>query len=287
MKKRIAITGSSGFIASAIIKQLKDVEILKITRGDYYKVDFESKLKAFNPQIIIHTGAYGNHAKQRDDLETFEANIVKTFMLLQTTKDIPYEAFINFGSSSEYGNKSMPMREEDVLEPLTMYGCTKAASTMLARAFAIKYDKPIVTVRPFSVYGEGEAEHRFIPTVIRSIIHDEVLSLDEEGVHDWIHISDFVAGVLKVIDNAKTLQGQAVNIGTGKQYTNKDIAQMLIALTFKETKTQKVYNTRAGDSRVWVANINTMKLLGWRPKIEILEGLARCFTYYRKLYGLN
>ena len=81
-EKRIVITGSHGFIGEAIIAELQGNEIYRVKRSDYYDLDLKAELKKFYPHIIIHAGAYGNHFTQTDDMETFEANVIKTFLLL-------------------------------------------------------------------------------------------------------------------------------------------------------------------------------------------------------------
>lgn len=283
MNKLVAITGGHGFIAKALILRLTSLGYMYhlIERDDYYKPNFKETLEAVNPSLIIHCGAYGNHSSQTDDQETFEANVVKTYLLLDATKDIPYEAFINIGSSSEYGKKKWPMREDMVPEPLTMYAGTKAAGTMLARAFAKKYKKNIVTVRPFSIYGPGEAEHRFIPTVIKSLIKGEELLLDPLPYHDWTYIEDFLDGVLTVIDNAQILAGNAVNIGSGMQYRNQEVVSMLELITGLKTKILKTDIKRI-DSSNWVADNKTLRLCGWKPKTKLLDGLRKTYEEYIK-----
>lgn len=281
--KRILITGASGFIAGALIDRVypNDNNVRLVRQEDYYKPNFKEMLTNYNPHIIIHAGAYGNHSSQTDDLETFEANIVKTFLLLEATKDIPYEAFINIGSSSEYGRKQFPMSEEDILEPQTMYGATKASGTMLSRAFAKKYDKPIVTVRPFSVYGPGEADHRFIPTVIRALTKQEELFLDRLPYHDWIYIDDVIEGILAVIDQADTLKGSAVNIGTGREYRNQEVVSMLELVSGLHTKIIET-PMRPKDSTNWVADNRTLRLCGWKPKVQLMDGLRKTYEAYIK-----
>lgn len=281
------ITGQSGFIGQHLTKALEaqGIEVVGFPRwmfGDYFAMqDFFKKNK---PDYIYHLAAYGNMSNQKDDRNIFDANVLNTFNLLICTKDIPYKAFIHFGSSSEYGKKLRPMREEDILEPETMYAATKAAGTMLSRAFCKQYDKPIITVRPFSVYGEGEADFRLIPTVIHKALFNEELSLDPTAVHDWIHIDDFISGVIQVVEHAEILKGIAVNIGTGKQSTNAEIVSLIGEILDRPIKTISNYNDRPTDSTTWVGNINTLKLLKWRQQVTLREGLARTCEYYVKKY---
>ena len=282
--KRALLTGAGGFIGQAMFKRLTemDCEILCLKQDDYYQAGFKKMLETFNPQVIIHMGSYGNHSSQTDDQAIFEANVVKTYLLLDSTKDIPYEAFLNFGSSSEYGNKSGSMREEDVLEPLTMYAGTKAAGTMLARVFAKEYDKPIVTVRPFSIYGEEEADFRFIPTVIRAIVRDEELVLDRLPNHDWTYIEDFLDGVLTVIEHASQLSGNVINIGTGKQYRNEEVVNLISFLAGKTPKIKETETPHRGLN--WVANNSLLKLCGWRQNTQLMDGLRKTCVYYMEKY---
>lgn len=285
--KIVAITGSHGFLGKALLKRLTDSDQSYMThiikREDFYLPGFKEKLREINPSLIIHCGAYGNHSDQTDDQETFEANVVKTFLLIKDTLDIPYEAFINIGSSSEYGIKIQSMREEDYLEPMTMYAGTKAAGTMIARVFAKKYNKPIVTVRPFSVYGPGEADHRFIPTAIKALVKGEELQLDPNAQHDWIYIDDFVEAVLKVIEHASVLSGNAVNIGMGKQYANREVLTILEMIAGKEAKVVNKNFPRT-DSKYWIANNSLLKLCRWLPMADLKKGLMMTYGYYKEKY---
>ncbi len=284
---RAAITGGNGFIGKHLSDRLRGegIEVALLSRelfGNYEML--ESTVKDVAPDYIFHLSAYGNHSTQTDEDITFSTNIIYTYLLLKATKDIKYKAFINFGSSSEYGRKHSSMHEDDVLEPITLYGATKGAGTLLSRYFALKYGKPIVTVRPFSVYGEGEADFRFIPTVIRHILKGTLMDLATEPKHDWIYIQDFLDGVLTVAKHADKMKEQAVNIGTGKQYSNLDVVKEMDKISKKILNIDVFGNMRIYDSPNWVANINTLKSYGWSPKHTLTEGLKKTYAYYKQRF---
>lgn len=287
---KVICTGSSGFIGSALRTKLENNPDYKVyTLPHYILQDYEklkSEIGVIQPNFIFHLAGFGNHSTQIDNQETFNANVIGIWNLLQATKDIPYRAFINFGSSSEYGQKNTPMSELDLPEASTMYGCTKIAGTYLSRAFARKYDKPIVTVRPFSVFGPDEGDHRFIPTVIKCILQGKELTLDPNGQHDWIYINNFLDGLGFVADNASLLRGQIVNIGTGVQMSNVEIVVGLEMIAQKKVKVKIVKNMRKNDSEMWQADISKIKKLGWYPKTRFYTGLAETYQYYKnKYYG--
>lgn len=288
MKQKTAIvTGSTGFIGSHLVQRLLNLGIK--TAGLPRDLllnpnELQEYIKSIKPNYIFHLAAYGNHSTQTDFNETVATNIIKTAMLFSAVKDIKLEAFINFGSSSEYGKKDMPMSENSFLEPDTYYGATKAASTLLGRAFAVQHAKPVVTVRPFSVYGEGEADFRFIPTVIKSLVKNTTMPLDGRPMHDWIYVQDFIDGVIKVVKNADKLAGQVVNIGTGIQYSNDEVAQELERISGKQLLFDAFGYFRKYDNTFWVADNNKLLSLGWKPKHTLKEGLTKTYEYYQQRF---
>lgn len=288
--EKVIITGSSGFIGSALKNKLLasgGYAIASISHNELLDQTALTKLvEDAQPNYIFHLAAYGNHSTQIDDQETFNANVVGTFNLLQATKNVRYKAFLNFGSSSEYGKKSTPMSETDLPEALTMYGCSKVAGTYLARAFAKKYDKPIITVRPFSVFGPGEADHRFIPTVVKKLLFNEAISLETTAKHDWIYIDDFLDALGLIADATSLLSGQIINIGTGREATNAEVVAMLEIASNKKAKIKKAQGLRLNDSQVWQADISKLANLNWHPKHPLPLALLRTFLYYKtKYYG--
>ncbi|MHB9161691.1 MAG: NAD-dependent epimerase/dehydratase family protein [Nitrosotalea sp.] len=289
MKPNILITGASGFIGSHVATRLeKDgYKVVPLAHKILQKPKALKKIvDTLQPQYIFHFSAFGNHSMQTDETKIITANINGTFNLLEATKDIPYIAFINIGTSSEYGKKMEAMKETDTLNTDTFYGSSKVASTYMARAFAIQYNKPIITVRPFSVYGQGEADHRFIPKMIKSILSGERFTITE-GWHDWIYIDNLVDGIMHLLGAQRELglvfKGQVYNIGTGIETSNMAIYNQIIELADRNINI--VYApVKPQDSVTWKADITKMKDLGWKPTISLEEGLKKCWEYYSKLY---
>jgi len=284
MKKKILITGANGFIGSRLTEFLKKKGD-KVTKLDRILLTqprkLYEKIKRVDPDIIYHLAAYGNHYDQKDTQEIFDVNVVDTFNLLQAAAKAGVKCFVNTGSSSEYGKKNIPMSEDLIPETDTMYGATKVATTYLSKAFASESGLPVVTVRPFSVYGPGEAEHRFIPTVIRCCLLGEALKL-APGVHDWIYIDDFINGMITVSKNIKKLSGQVVNIGSGKQYSNKEVVGEIERICGITVAKDEVDNIRIFDTITsWVADNKKLRSFGWKPKIDLRSGLKKVINAKR------
>lgn len=210
-----------------------------------------------------------------------DLNIQGTFNLLLASKDINYDIFINTGSSSEYGLKSKPMKENDLLEPVSFYAATKASATLLCQVFAKEFKKPIVTFRPFSVYGPYEEKSRFMPTIVKALIKGKSINLTPgKQRRDFIYIDDVVDIYIKAMRTRKNLAGQILNIGTGKQYSNDETVKILFKAVGQKVSVKKgAFPKRLWDTPYWVADISkTTKLLKWKPRFGLKEGLRK--TYF-------
>ncbi len=276
--KVVLITGANGFIGSRLA-ELEKSSGSKVVKMDRELLYLPKELKAFieqlKPNSIYHLAAYGNHYHQKNVEEIVASNYMATFNLLNASKESGFDCFINIGSSSEYGTKTLPMSESDLPEPLTFYGATKVGSNYLARAFAIEMNLPIVNVRPFSVYGPNEANERFIPRIINSAVQRKPLTLSV-GVHDWIFIDDFVDALRCVEKNISILSGQTVNVGTGEQFSNLEVVKMIEKVMGTQIEITSVPGLRKFDTAIsWVADISKLKSLGWKNNHSLMEGLVK------------
>lgn len=236
------------------------------------------------PFEIVHMASYGNHSSQREVDATIQANILNTVNLIEVVKNFPVNSLIITGTSSEYGNKKSSMNEGDLLEPDTLYAAAKASQTHLSLYLAREYDLPLVVVRPFSVYGPREADWRFIPTVIKNALYYRILPL-AHGYHDWIYVDDYLRGVMLAELFAKdVLKGKIVNIGTGKQYSNRVIVHKLENIMDREIQYELVGKIRSYDKKNWVADATLLRSLGWKPYYTIDSGLEKTYEYYRRKY---
>jgi nucleoside-diphosphate-sugar epimerase len=240
-------------------------------------VDLKAFFEKEEPDYIFHLAAYGNMSNQKDVSMTVFANIVGAFNMLHESLSVPYKAFINFGSSSEYGKKVKAMNEDDHINPLSFYGASKGGATLLANAFRSQFKKPITTVRPFSVYGDGEAIFRFIPTAIKNIKQGTPFQLEPEAVHDWIYIDDFISALFLIMNNTNF---DIVNVGTGRMHKNKEVVEMLEKILNKSAKYNKVEGLRVNDSEVWMADNTRLKALGFIVEHMLFSGLIKTVKSY-------
>ncbi|KKU83557.1 MAG: Nucleoside-diphosphate-sugar epimerase [Microgenomates group bacterium GW2011_GWA2_47_8] len=241
-------------------------------------------VKKLAPDFIFHLASFGAYAQQTDCAKMEEVNIRGTRHLLESTVDLPYRVLVHTGSSSEYGFKDHPMKESDVLAPVSYYAITKATATHLCQMAAKTFHKPIVVLRPFSVYGSYEEGERLIPTAIEAIRHKKNIRLTPgHQRRDFVYVDDVVAAYLKAIEHAAAIGGHVINIGTGTQSTNDEVVRTLFTVAGQTVEVEKGgFPARSWDTSHWVADISrAARLLGWKPAYTLERGLSKTFQWFQ------
>lgn len=263
---RCLISGANGFIGGHLKAQLEQLghKVAPINRTFLESLnDLKEFLRLSKPDYIFHLAAYGNHNHQTSAKETMKVNFMGTFNLLEASKNINYKKFINFSTSS-------------VLLPTeTFYSASKAGAERLANAFSYQLNKPVLTVRPFSIFGENEADFRFIPTIIKSLLTGESMPLALNSYHDWVYIRDFIDNLI-LLTFSKTVENGIINMGTGTSYSNLEIVRFLEEISGKKLN-YITTNLRDFDTKNWVSPDKTIKS-------DIKKGLQNTYEYYKSRF---
>jgi len=306
LEKKYLITGASGFVGSVLLRKLTsnryNIHIILRKESNTWRIeDILSKvkihysdlldvkeltriIKKIKPDIIFHLATHGAYSYQEDANKIINTNILGTWNLLQACNEINYELFVNTGSSSEYGFKKYAMRETDILKPASYYAVTKCAQTLLCTHIAKQEDRPIVMIRPFSIYGPFEEPRRFIPTLMKNLYFKKEMNLvSPDTARDYIYVDDIIDAFL-TISELKKHKGECFNIGTGIQSTIKDVVGAAVKVTGRNTKFNwSKMESRKWDTNNWVADISkAKKLLKWKPKTSLETGLILTWEWFKK-----
>lgn len=310
--KTVLVTGGAGFIGAKIVEKLVELDYspslilrknssrkrllnildkIKILEVDLEQAEAVSDIvKKNNPDVVIHLAGFGVYSYgnvTKENVRTMmEANINGTTNLLYAVYNTKCKLFINTGSCFEYGSSDIPFKEDDMLSPVNAYGVTKAASTLFAQQFCKNKKFSQVTLRPFTVYGPGEDERRFISTVIRLCFRGENPSLTSQRiVRDYVYVEDVVDAYISAIRLGENLAGEVINVSTGRGVALKDVAEMIIRLVGVGGLRSDIgsFPMRQGEVLLLVGNAEKAEqLLKWKAKHSLEDGLIKTIAWVKQ-----
>jgi nucleoside-diphosphate-sugar epimerase len=227
---RILVTGAKGFLGSHIVRLGRGMglDIVAAHRGLKEEVSVHldvcsadsvlTALRDASPSIIIHCAAYGLNYAQQDLWQALAVNVDGTLVLLETAKRCGVRRFVHVGTCFEYGSYDVPIREDFALKPTGIYGATKAAASVLMQERARALDMELLIVRPFSIWGPGDAPYHLIPQVIAACVNHVPLDLSPcQVVRDYMYVEEVADRILRLaMLDGRADQQRVVNVGSGQ-----------------------------------------------------------------------
>lgn len=290
---KILVTGGAGFIGSHLVDKLVDLghSVLVLDnlsngkkeninpKAEFHQVDicdFQTMNLYFKDvDYVFHLAALPRVLISIEDpIGTSKANIMGTINVFEASKQNNIKRVISTSSSSVYGNQdTLPLKEDMAPKPINPYGLQKWIGEKFAKLYTEVYGLPVVSLRPFNVYGPridagsdySLAIGRFLKQ--KSLGKPLPINGDGEQTRGYCYVGDLVEAFILAMQSQKIKGGEVINAGSDKAYSINFLADLIGG--------EKVYGPeRAGDIRHTQADVSLAReLLGWEPKMDFTEGV--------------
>jgi GDP-L-fucose synthase len=296
---RTLVTGGGGFLGSHLVERLRSQghDPFVARRGDYdltHEADAARLFEDARPELVFHLAAEvgGIGANRANPGRYWYANLMMGAHVLEQARLHEIPKVVLAGTVCAYPKFApVPFREEDLWdgfpeETNAPYGVAKKAVLVGAQAYREQYGTNAIFLLPANLYGPGDNFHQTNAHVIADLIrkmHDSdgevVLWGDGTPTREFLYVDDCVDGLLLA---AERYDGpQPVNLGTGKEISIRDLAELVAELTGFDGEIRWDPSMPNGQPRRSLDASRAKELFGFEARTPLREGLARTIAWYR------
>jgi CDP-glucose 4,6-dehydratase len=313
--KRALVTGAHGFVASHLARALLErgdavtafdlppwrpsglalqgiLAEVELVEGDVRDAELLGAVASSGQfDVVFHLAAQTLvGTAMADPMATLDTNVRGTWVLLDACRRAEVPAVVIASSDKAYGPaEELPYREDLPMRPASPYEASKAAADLIALSYGRAYGLPVAVTRFANIYGGGDLNFsRLIPEAVTAVLDGRrpVIRSDGSPQRDFLYISDAVAAYLAIehaVGAGGPGAGQAFNAGGERPHSVAEVLELIdeVAGTGIEPDIRGTGNPAGEIERQYVDSTKLRRATGWRPQIELRDGLARTVEWYR------
>jgi nucleoside-diphosphate-sugar epimerase len=307
---KVVVTGGYGFVGSHLVERLllegHVVRVLdNMTNGNESNLEKVATHPNFDPirmdvcsheiapivkgaDAVVHLAAItGEEACHNQPAASAIVNVNGTLNLLQACAKEHVGRFIFASSASVYGQQeTLPLREDMVLKPTSIYGATKAAAEMYVQAFARAYGMSSICLRFANLYGPRRnpkypvAVMNFAKAVVKG--GNITIYGDGKQSRNFTHVSDAVEAIMLALVKGGNC-GEPYNIASREKTTVNQLAEIFIEMA-ENKRPEVIYApARVGDRDSFMSTEKARTELGFEAKVDLRQGLAEFVQWVRSI----
>jgi nucleoside-diphosphate-sugar epimerase len=308
VRRRVLVTGGTGFVGANLVRRLladgHAVHLLVRPGGTtgwrlagirdrvtLHRASLEDRaavervVRRAKPEWVFHLAAFGAYSWETDVERILRTNVLGTSNLVSACLRTVFDAFVNAGSSSEYGYKSRAPGEREWVEPNSHYAVAKVAATHLCRLTAERERVKMATLRLYSVYGPWEDPGRLMPTLVVQGLAGRLPPLvDPRIARDYVYADDASDAFVRAAAKPHPEPGPVFNVGTGVQTSLRSVVAVARRVLGIAARPQwGTMPNRQWDTSTWVADSRAIRrALGWKPRYDLERGFRRLVAWMRE-----
>jgi len=298
----ILVTGGAGFIGSHIVDALISEGYHIVVFDDlstgkkehvnknakFYKAGLNDRLEEIfrkeRIDIVVHQAAQINIRKSLSNpILDADVNIKGTLNLLECCKEVEKFIYASSGGAVYGEPRYLPVDEEHPVAPLSPYGVSKYIAEKYLQVYKEIYDLDYVALRYGNVYGprqSGEGEAGVVAIFANKILHSERPTINGDGTQtrDFVYVTDVARANLLAMEKGKNVY----NIATGKETSVNEIFDMIKKILNTSIKPEHAPPIKGEVRRIYLNIEKAKKELGWKPEVELEEGIEKLLEYTRQ-----
>ena len=223
-------------------------------------------------------------------LSYVRTNIEGTLNVMDCALKADVGRVVHTSTSETYGTaRYVPIDEEHPACAQSPYAASKIGADQIAASYARSFGLPVVTVRPFNTFGPRQSLRAVIPTIVAQAVAGAEVRLGSLAPRrDFTYIADTVDAFARAGD-APAAVGETMNVGTGHDVSVGDVVEIVRRLVDADVAVihdpGRVRPDASEVRRLVCDASKAEKLLGWRARVDLEQGLAETVEWFRARRG--